>query len=81
MSAYDREIQAAKIVAANARRRTVKKRFLIIRRLDTDEEVHRIEVTGKTDRTVEKVERGVLRNMNVIEFYLDDTVTNPEASS
>lgn len=37
------------------------KRFLVIRDLADNEEIHRVEVTDKSDRDVEKVEMGIMR--------------------
>lgn len=44
---------------------------LIIRRLDTREEIHRVHVenTGQ----VQKVMLGMLRNMNTKEYFIDDS--------
>lgn len=50
-----------------------KKKFLVVRRIDGREEIHRIEVTGKSENTVEKIEMGMLRNMS--DDYFIDEVT------
>lgn len=51
----------------------MKKRELLVKSLETDEVVHRIDVTDKSDRQVEKVEMGLLHKVDLERFYVDDT--------
>ena len=47
---------------------------LIVRRISNSEEIHRVDLHGpKTERQVEKVLSGLLRNMNRDVFYVDDS--------
>ena len=46
---------------------------LIIRRISTGEEIHRIELRHIHERYVDRVMRGALTNMNRDEFYIDDS--------
>lgn len=48
-------------------------RFLEIIEYDTGKCEKRIEVTGKSEREVERLERGMLRNLNRDKFYVADT--------
>lgn len=44
------------------------KRVLVVVELETGKEVRAIDVTGQSDRNIELVERGLLRNMNLDKF-------------
>lgn len=46
---------------------------LIVRRLDDGEEIDRISVEGCTDRQIDRIEAGVLRQMDAERFFLDRT--------
>ena len=50
---------------------------LVVRRLSTKEEIHRIELHNKSERQVERIILGLLRNMNTDEFYVDDSEAYP----
>lgn len=50
----------------------LKKVYLYIRRLSDHEEIERFDVTGKSDRTVEKIMFGILRNLNMDKYFVDD---------
>ena len=50
----------------------VKTKTLIVRRLGTNEEVHRVDVTGKEQPAIEKIMLGMLRNM-AEDRYIDDS--------
>lgn len=44
---------------------------LIIRDLDTDSEIKRIDTTGKSERQIEKLERGMSINLDHGSYYID----------
>ena len=46
---------------------------LIVRRLDDGEEIDRISVEGCTDRQIDRIEAGVLRQTDAERFFLDRT--------
>ena len=46
---------------------------LIVRRLGTSEEVSRIELKHTHKRHVDRVMRGMMINMNLDEYYIDDS--------
>jgi curli biogenesis system outer membrane secretion channel CsgG len=48
-------------------------RELRVVRTDTGEVVHLVDVTGKSDREVEKVMGGMLRNMDRERFHVEDS--------
>lgn len=50
-----------------------KKRDLLVVNLETDEVVERIDVTGRSESSVERVERGLLRKTDTERFYVHDT--------
>jgi hypothetical protein len=50
----------------------MKKKTLIVRRRGTDEEIHRVDVTGKEQPTIEKIMLSMLRNM-AEDYYIDDS--------
>lgn len=50
---------------------------LIVREFGTDAEVSRVDVSGKSERAVERVMMGMLRNMNTEKFYIDDSKALP----
>jgi len=56
---------------------TEERRFLVIRAFEGKAEVKRIEVTGHAEHYIERVERGLLRNMNTDAYFVDD-VTETE---
>lgn len=45
---------------------------LVIRDIETDEEVRRLDVTGKSERQIEKIERGMLRQMDTERYYVGE---------
>jgi len=46
---------------------------LVVRKLGSDEEVHRVKINNLSERHVEKVMMGMLRQMNTEEYYIDDS--------
>jgi hypothetical protein len=46
-------------------------KFLQIINIETAQCVKELEVTGKTDREIERIERGILINMNTDLFFTD----------
>ena len=46
---------------------------LVVRRLDDNSEVHRIELHSTNEHHVDRVVRGLLRNMDTETFYVDDS--------
>lgn len=44
--------------------------------IETGEVVHELDVTGRGDRYVEKVMRGMLINMNRDKYFVDDTAVH-----
>jgi curli biogenesis system outer membrane secretion channel CsgG len=51
----------------------MKKRELRVVRSKTREVVSRVDVHGKSDRMVERVMSGMLRQMNTDEFHVEDS--------
>lgn len=49
-----------------------KKRVLHVIRLGTEEVVKTLDMTGKTDRQVEKIERGMLINLDLENYCIED---------
>ena len=49
-----------------------RRRFLVVRKIEDGSEVHRSEVTGRTDNEIAKIESGRLRQMNKEEYFLGD---------
>jgi hypothetical protein len=49
----------------------MKHTYVEILRHDNDEVVHRVDVTGRSERTIEGVERGMNINLNHEEFYTE----------
>ena len=49
------------------------KAYLIVRRLSDRQEVDRVGLTSLGERHVEKVMRGMLRNMDTDRYYIDDS--------
>lgn len=45
------------------------KKYIEIRRHDNDEVIHRVDVTGKSDRSVERIDDGMNINLNHSEYY------------
>lgn len=60
MAAYERESDMSK------------KKYLLIRQIDNRKEVKRVEVTGRDDRTCERIQMGMLRNLNRDEYFVDE---------
>jgi curli biogenesis system outer membrane secretion channel CsgG len=50
----------------------MKKQVLKIVEFKTGEVIKVIDVTGRSDSSVERVMRGILINMNTDEYYIDD---------
>ena len=48
------------------------KRMLQIREIDTGDVVHELDVTGRSENSVERIERGMLINLNRDKYYVDD---------
>jgi hypothetical protein len=46
-------------------------RFLIVRRLDDRSEVKRVDVTGHSEHSIERIMVGMLRNLNEACFVAD----------
>lgn len=44
---------------------------IIVRLLETGEEVHRVDTTGKSERHIDRVEGGMSINLNHEMYYLD----------
>lgn len=59
---------------------TQPQRFLEVTRIATGEVVESFNVTGDTERQVERLLRGLLTNLNREEFYVADNTHEPEAS-
>lgn len=49
-----------------------KKRFCVVRALKDGAEVHRFETTGHSERAVERIEAGVIEQMNKQIYYCCD---------
>lgn len=45
---------------------------LVIRSIDTGEEVRRVDVTGKSDRQIERIERGILTQMDTDKYTVGE---------
>ena len=45
---------------------------LIVRNLETREEIHRVDVTGRSERSIERVMSGMLINMSP-DYFIDDS--------
>jgi hypothetical protein len=52
---------------------TKKKRELRVVEIETKAIVHTLDVTDRSDREVERIELGMLRNMNTEKFYIEDS--------
>jgi hypothetical protein len=52
---------------------------LIVRRIDDRSEVSRIPVENPSERKVERVMMGMLRNMDTERFFIDDSAFTQEA--
>lgn len=50
-----------------------KSRALVVRQLSDRKAIHFTDVTGRSEREVEKVERGMLMRIDTERFFLDDT--------
>lgn len=59
---------------------TQPQRFLEVTNIATGEVVESFNVTGDTERQVERLLRGLLTNLNREEFYVADNTREPEAS-
>lgn len=51
----------------------MKRLFLIVRATDDGSEASRVEVSAPTQRKVEKIISGLLRNMDTDRYYVDDS--------
>lgn len=49
------------------------KRYLRVREFETGKIVSEIEVTGKNERQIERIEMGMLINMDTDKFCIDDS--------
>lgn len=49
---------------------------LHVKRLDNDEIVHSVDVTGKNQHRIEKCMLGMLRQMDTDTYYIDDSETD-----
>ena len=49
------------------------KAYLYVRRIDNNEIVHKVGVSAVGEDYIERVMRGMLRNMNIDDFYIDDS--------
>lgn len=47
-----------------------RKAYFVVREIKTDKEVRRIEVTKHSESSRDRIERGIIRNMNTDEFYV-----------
>lgn len=54
------------------------KKFLVVKTLETDKEVHRIDVSDKVESQIEKAEMALLRNMDMEKFYVDLVETDDD---
>lgn len=43
---------------------------LIVRRNGTSEEVHRVDTTAKSESSIDRIERGMLINLDVEQFHI-----------
>ncbi|MCG7467223.1 hypothetical protein MHY13_03620 [Corynebacterium sp. ACRPE] len=59
---------------------TQPQRFLEITSIATGEVAESFNVTGDTERQVERLLRGILTNLNREEFFVADNTREPEAS-
>jgi hypothetical protein len=55
-----------------------KKRELRVREFESGNVVHRVDVTGRSERGIEKVLLGMLRNMDTERFCIDDSALGEE---
>jgi hypothetical protein len=51
-----------------------KKTYLVVRSFKDDKYEHLIEITGKSERSIERIEMGLLHQMNTDEFYVEGPV-------
>jgi len=54
------------------------KKVIEIRKYQGDEVVRAVDVTGKSDRQIDKIESGIMRNMNHEEYYTEIVITESE---
>jgi len=59
---------------------STEKKELLIRKLSTKEIIRRIDVTGKSDRQIEKVTIGLLHNMSD-DYFVDDSFAGEDDES
>ncbi len=59
---------------------TAKRRALRIVNRETGEVVSAVDVTGKSERQIYRVEMGMLINMDTDRFYIDDSATDEDVS-
>lgn len=50
---------------------TMRKCYFVVREMKTDKEVKRIDVTKHGESSRDKIERGLLRQMDTDNFYVD----------
>ncbi len=43
--------------------------YILVVEATTEKVVHEVEVTGKSERQIDQIERGMLRNMDTSRFY------------
>ncbi len=48
-------------------------RSLIVRRLETREEVHRLEVTNRNERAIEQIMAGLIAKTDLDRFFVEDS--------
>lgn len=48
------------------------KEYLVIKDMKTKEEVHRIDVTGKSERNRDMCLMGLMRNMDLDNYFVDE---------
>ena len=49
-----------------------KKKYFVIRQIDDRKEVKRIDVTKHSERSREKIEMGILRNLDCNDYFVDE---------
>lgn len=49
-----------------------RKRYCVVRELATGKEAHRFETTGKTTAMIDRIEAGVISQMDKAKFYVCD---------
>lgn len=49
-----------------------KKKYFVIRQISDRNEVKRIDVTEHSERSCERIEMGILRNLNRDDYFVDE---------